>query len=185
VTRLFTGVGALLAVLGLLWLMLHTLTSDPAPAEILTEQQPRYYVLGAEWTRLDAEGRPETRVTADLIEYFDDDSARLETLVVDQMGGTGSPWRLTSPSGYAPPYERRLRLDGPVQGEGRWPEGDRLEFMTDHLWVDSQAREFYTEAGVEVRGPGRNLTARGLRADWDGERLQLLHEVRLNHALPD
>lgn len=177
----FLIIPALLLTAALFFVFRGEVTVSPdevaAPVEL-----PRYNVTGAEWTRLGRGGAPEFRARAESIDYFNDDSARLHQISLDALGGTQSPWTLTAPEGRAPPREKRLELTGGVTARGTTNDGEPLTFDTRRLWVDLLRRELYTEATVELRTDLRRASARGLRADFDGERVQLLNDVQVDYA---
>ena len=155
----------------------------PAPAEsTASSEPPRYEVTGAEWIRLGRDGTPEFRARAQSIEYFADQSAHLHGLSLDALGGVQSPWTLSAPEGRSPPHEKRIELTGGVNAHGLADDGSPLAFDTRRLWVDLLRRELYTEAPVELRTDLRRATARGLRADFDGERVQLLNDVVVDYV---
>ena len=155
----------------------------PAPADAAaTAEPPRYAVTGAQWLRLDVNGEPEFRARAKSIEYFADESARLHGISLDALGSAHSPWTLSAPEGRSPPHEKRLELTGGVTAHGLADDGSPLVFDTERLWVDLLRRELYTEARVELRTELRRAAARGLRADFDGERVQLLNDVTVDYV---
>lgn len=145
--------------------------------------EPRHWLRGARIARHGADGRLLMLVEAESVDWFDDRSARLTALRVSRLGGQ-DVWTLTAPSGHAPPAERRLMLEGPVLAEGRWPNGDPFRISAPHLWIDALRREVATDGRVVLEAPGRRIRALGMRADWDGERLELLAQVEARHALP-
>jgi len=145
-------------------------------------EQPRYAVTGAEWVRLGRGGEPEFRARADSIEYYADESLRLHTLTVDTLGGTASPWHLQAPEGEAPPRERRLQLKGQVVATGLYEDGAPLMFTTERLWVDLLRKELRTDDPVVLQSEFRRATARGLKADFTGERVELLNDVQVDYA---
>lgn len=174
-------VPALLAVASLVF-FLGGNGETAAPERTLDAKPPRYQVIGAEWTRLGVGGQPEFRARAEKIDYFADDSARLHGLTLDALGGAKSPWTLSAPSGRSPPREKRLELTGGVTARGLANDGSPLKFDTQRLWVDLLRRELYTESEVELRTDLRRASARGLRADFEGDRVQLLNDVAVDYA---
>lgn len=143
---------------------------------------PRYTLKSAEWTRLDAEGQLEFVANAQLIEYFDDQSLRLQQPEVHAFGGSGSPWRLTAPEGSTPAHSRNLLLTGPVLAMGRWPDGEELGINTEHLWLDVENKVLRTDADVTLSSATRKVLASGLIADSMGQRIELLSKVRAAYA---
>lgn len=152
-----------------------------ASAAAITEP-PRYAVTGAEWVRLGRLGEPEFRARAATIDYFADESAHLHDISLDALGGVQSPWHVQAPDAAAPAHQRRMLLTGGVTAHGLADDGSPLTFNTPRLWVDLLRRELYTEAEVDLRTDLRRATARGLRADFDGERVQLLNDVRVDYV---
>lgn len=157
--------------------------STPAAVSGAAEP-PRYAVTGAEWVRLGRDGAPEFRARSESIDYFADESAKLHGISLDALGGVKSPWTLSAPEGASPPHEKRLELTGGVVAHGLSDDGSPLTFETRRLWVDLLRRELYTEAAVELHTELRRATARGLRANFDGERVQLLNDVQVDYV-PD
>ncbi|HVT37068.1 MAG TPA: LPS export ABC transporter periplasmic protein LptC [Nevskiaceae bacterium] len=148
-----------------------------APTPESTET-PRYILRSAQWTRLDAQGQPDYVADADLIEYFDDHSARLTQPVVHAFGGGNSPWRAAAPTGSTLPHSRSLALTGGVEVLGHWPDGEDVTIHTEHLWIDQAQKVLRTDAEVTVDSASRQLQARGMSADASGKRVQLLGQVR-------
>ncbi|HSW15242.1 MAG TPA: LPS export ABC transporter periplasmic protein LptC, partial [Solimonas sp.] len=174
---LFLGLASALALFAVLTL-LRGFQPEP-PAEVAAQAQlPRYELRGVEWTRLDAQGRPLIEAVAGTIRYYDDESARFDTLEVRRLGANG-PWNLTSPDGTMPAGEERLRLNPPVLITGRLSNGEPVQIDAESLWVDLQRKEIHTEDRVQLHAPNRQARARGLRADWAGTQLRLLNDVEV------
>lgn len=153
-------------------------TAPVAPAAPL----PRYTVTGAQWLRLGEQGQPEFRAQAQSIEYFADESIQLHTITLDALGGLSSPWNLRAPAGTVPPRERRVLLQGGVVAKGAYADGVPIDFTTDRLWVDLLRRELRTESPVLLTSDLRHASARGLKADFSGERVQLLDDVQVEYV---
>lgn len=178
---LYVLVPIALTVAALLFTLRGLQPREGAGAAAETEP-PRYAVTGAEWVRLGRQGEPEFRARAESIDYFADESLKLHGLTVDTLGGTESPWHLQAPEGEAPPHERRLQLKGHVVATGLYEDGAPLMFTTDRLWVDLLRKELRTEDPVVLQSEFRRATARGLRADFTGERVELLSDVQVDYA---
>lgn len=156
---------------------------SPSPEALApAAEQPRYAVTGAQWLRLGVSGAPELRAEAAAIDYFADGTTRLRAVGLDALGGFDSPWRVQAPAGEAPPRSRRLLLTGGVHAVGEHASGTPISFDTDRLWVDLLRRELYTEAPVRLQTDFRSASARGLRADFHGEHVQLLNDVQVDYA---
>lgn len=159
-------------------------SSTPLPLEPTTAQA-RYELLNTEWTRSNEQGLPEFKAQAVAITWFDDDSAQLQQVSVERLGGESSPWQLQAPEGHMPANSRDLSLSGPVQAKGRWPDGADLNFETEQLWVETATKRLRTDKPVALQGPGRRLEAKGLSADFSGRELALLDEVRARYVPHD
>lgn len=172
-----------LAALGLLvYWTLNDLSTPPTAAVTVGEAPPRYTLHNALWTRYDERGRLQVSARAEVIDYYDDESARLERLDMRLPSSSGVDWTLTAPSGYAAPHSWKMNLDGPVDGTGAWPSGEPVNFHTPQLWVDFRNNELSTDSGVRVDSPSRRGTAQGLRGDWEKQKLQLLGQVGIEYG---
>jgi LPS export ABC transporter protein LptC len=159
----------------------NSLVETPQPSSAL----PRYTLGGAELQRFDNEGAPYLRGQAETIEYFDDQSGQASALQVDLVDDGERSWHLTAPSASLPAHQRRFMLDGPVLANGEWPDnGEPLKLSTERLWVDPDRRQIDTDAPVQVRSVSRNGDAVGLRSDWAGQSMQLLHNVKMTYQAP-
>jgi LPS export ABC transporter protein LptC len=146
---------------------------------------PRYTVMGADMTRLDADGFPMLHGTADSIDYYDDQSGHAQNLTVDLIDDDNKTWHLTSPAASLPAHQHRFMLEGPVVADGRWPDDDApLSLHTDHLWVDPDQHLIDTDAPVHLVSTGRNGDAVGMRSNWAAQTLQLLHNVKMTYEAP-
>lgn len=177
--------GAALLLVAALFFAWQGLQAPPSEARAEAPEPPRYAVTGAEWVRLGSRGEPEFRAQAAAIDYYADGTVKLRTITVDALGGHGSPWHVEAPAGEAPPQERRLLLTGDVHAVGQHASGTPVTFNTTRLWVDLLRRELHTEAPVQLQTDFRSASARGLRADFAGERVQLLNDVRVDYAPGD
>ena len=181
--RLAIPLAVLLACLLVFWSFRDD--GGPAEEETIEADQPRYVLRGAEWSSFDEAGRLQFQGSADNIDYFDDESARMRTFALSVFGRDGQePWIATAPEGYAPPgsKQQRLQLRGGVEGRGRWPDGEDLQFKTPELWVDTKAETLSTDAQVTLESRSRNAIARGLRVTGEKQHLSLLHDVEMRYV---
>lgn len=175
--------GLLLLAVAAVWALSRLQFSPPTEVVVFEDPfAPRYQMRRVQLTRLDQDGKPQLRVEAEGIDYFDNDFALLDT-VSAMAPGTDSPvWRLTSPTGHIPAGETRLVLDGPVEGSGQWPDGEPLRFSTPNLSLDWALQELSTDAGVRVDSRGRTARADRLKGTWNPPSLQLSGNVRIDYA---
>jgi LPS export ABC transporter protein LptC len=148
---------------------------------------PRYTLAIADLTRYDTSGEPTLTAQAQRIDYFDDASGRAFDLQVDLLSLVGGgPWHLSAPAATLPAHQRKFLLEGPVNANGRWPDtGEPVKVRTERLWVDPDARAIQTDATVTVDSATRTGTGVGMRADWAGRTLDLLHDVTINYDTTD
>lgn len=147
-----------------------------------TAAPPRYTAKQAQWTHLDAQGVAAFHLTADTVEYYDDRSATLSNVVMDRFHAGQSPWRLTAPQGTIPAWQSRVLLQNPVNAAGTLLNGDPVTISTSSLWADGSRNELYTDASVQVDGPGWQATGIGLRADLASDKVALLHNTKVNYV---
>lgn len=148
-----------------------------------TGPRPRYVLRDAEWTRLGADGNAQFHITATTIDYYDNKSAILGNMTMDGLGGNKGAWLLTSPAGEVPARQERILLKKPVVITGKSVNGgEPIKMFTDQLWVDNQRKEIYTDLPVRVTQGAQKATAVGMRADWIGQKLDLLHDVEVTYV---
>lgn len=170
-----------IALGGVAWLawLLTAGTGDDATLDPVAER-PRYQLQDVQWLRMDDDGRPLYMAVAKDMRLFDDGSAHVWPVVVDRLGDH-DVWRLRAPYGEVPPAGSWLTLRDGVRLHGHWSDGRPLTGETEYLHIDTQRRELYTDQPVLLRGSRERMEGRGLRADWAGERVQLLHDVRTHY----
>jgi LPS export ABC transporter protein LptC len=180
--RLFILV-PLLCISGLLLMSLQDLgRNDPVHAADIGPR-PRYTMHNAEWTRLGNDGKAEFHVTATTIDYYDNESAQLSGMTMDGLDAGRGPWTLTSPAGEMPAHEQRILLKNPVVMTGQPKQSpDPVKLTTDQMWVDSGLKQIYTESPVLMTRGAQQASATGMRADWTGQKLDLLHDVKVTYV---
>lgn len=156
----------------------------PVAGDEAADEQARYIIRGAKWRSHDEDGTVRVEGEADVIRYYDDDSARLDHFLVRMRGGDGRPWEARAVEGYSPPGDRhRLRLYGGVEGDGHWPDGEALIFNTEEVWVDSAEDTLETDARVTLRSAGRLGSASGLRISGKRNWVSLLDDVEIHYVV--
>ncbi|MBL6750409.1 MAG: LPS export ABC transporter periplasmic protein LptC [Nevskia sp.] len=172
------------ALIGLLYTFQRmdngSIQTSAAPQDL-----PRYTAAGATLMRFDADGERQLQGYADRMDYFDDASGRAHGLQLDLLSGGDSPWHLSAPAATLPAHQHRFLVEGPVVADGAWPDsGEKMQLHTDRLWVDPDRHELQTDSALDWNGPTRSGNAVGMRADWSGRRVQLLHNVQMRYAAP-
>jgi len=145
--------------------------------------RPRYALRDAEWTRLGTDGKAQFHIAAATIDYYENESALMTHMTMDGLGGEKGAWTLTSPAGEMPAHQERILLKKPVVITGQSNRtGEPIKLFTDQLWVDNKRKEIYTESPLRMTQGEQQATAVGLRTDWAGEKLDLLHDVKVTYV---
>lgn len=162
----------------------YALRGSDAPLESTGsgERPPRYELNNVRWKRMDENGRLEFRAHAAQLRQYHDDAAELTGLQLDALGGLDSPWQIRAPSGTVPSRQKRIRLNGPVVAQGRLIPNEPAELTAENLWVDTTQKLLSTDGRVGVKTPTRSARARGLRTDFKGQNLYLLHDVEVTYV---
>ncbi|MGH8540739.1 MAG: LPS export ABC transporter periplasmic protein LptC [Stenotrophobium sp.] len=147
-------------------------------------RQPRYTLSGVDWLRTDQTGKVQLHATADTVEYYDDQSAQLARISIDQLGGPQGIWRLSAPAGEVPAGEQRILLGEPVTLTGHLANGRPMELTTNHLWVDNTQETIHTGDPVEMQSGPQRVHATGFAASWTSDKVQLLNDVKVDYAQP-
>lgn len=175
----------LLGAAAVLWLgsMLSDGGGPTGDTAVAVADPPRYTVRGARWTRSDETGAPLFSVRAEALTVFASERVAIEAPRVIGLGNH-DVWSLQAPRGEVPAGTRALELTGGVTIAGQWPDGAALDGELARLTADAGNRELRSDADVRLDGPGRSMRGTGLRADWDGGRLRVLENVRMQYDDP-
>lgn len=97
----------------------------------------------------------------------------------------GALWRSQATRAWVSRDGAELRLLGAVELEGP-AEGaaEPIRLRSERLNVYPKENRVDTDLAVTVSEPGSILRARGLRADLDARRVELLSEVKIRHEPP-
>ncbi len=180
-TRMMLAAGSALVLAGLFYTLwsIDDVAITTAPVD---DKVPRYTLSKALLTRYDADGKPALQATAEMLEYFDDESAHADLLKLDVLSGATTPWRVTAPSGTLPAHSRNFLLEGDVLANGNWPDtGEPLTVRTQSLWVDPDKHELHTNRGVTFDSVSRDGAAVGMNANWAEKNLRLMNDVKMRY----
>jgi len=145
--------------------------------------RPRYALRDAEWTRLGPDGKAQFHITATTIDYYDNESAIMSNMTMDGLGGDKGAWTLTSPAGEMPAEQERILLKNPVVVTGQPNNGrEPIKLITDQMWVDNKRKEIYTDSPIRMTQGSQEATANGMQADWLGQKLELMHDVKVTYV---
>lgn len=139
---------------------------------------PDYFLNQFTATTMDQQGRPAQRLSADrMVRYADEEALELEAPRFLQAGVNGVQWHITARHGRMEGEGERLLLEGGVDITRNGAAGG-MEMHTTTLLLRPHARYAETADAVSIRHPHGTVTATGLRAWFDEERVQLMAEVR-------
>lgn len=165
------------------WL-LWQLYQREEPASLVGPPRSDYSLTNFDLIALDDEGRESFRVTGPMLSRH----PFLGTLDIEQPtfrfpDSDGKPWNANADRAWAAADGKELRLVGDVEFDGPPREGGgRIELRTPRLNIFPDAREVKSDALVNIVSPGATLRGRGLYANLDTRRFQLLSEVRADYA---
>lgn len=164
--------------------MVWRLYQREAPATLYGPPRSDYTLIDFDLLALDDEGKESFRVTGPMLARH----PFLGTLDIEDPrfrfpDGDGKPWNARSDRAWAAADGKELRLTGAVEFDGPPREGSgSIELRTPRLNIFPDAREVKSDALVNITSPGATLRGRGLHADLDARRFQLLSEVRVDYA---
>lgn len=154
-------------------------TEREAAAPTRQPLQPGYYMTDARIAELGPDGRPVYRVEADsIVQNPQDSSIVMKDLALAYRAGNAQEWTLTAQSGYVPPGSRTIDLSGDVRIVGQPRPADKPGIIrTEQLSVDPQTDVASTQSRVDIEWDRGRLSAVGLQADLNDERLRLESSV--------
>ncbi|MES2684628.1 MAG: LPS export ABC transporter periplasmic protein LptC [Pseudomonadota bacterium] len=138
-----------------------------------SSEVPRYRIDNLRALRTDSTGLPLVRLSAETANYFDDGAAALTNIETVGLSGEAAPWALKSPAGTVTAGEKRLLLQAPVTGTGRWTTGEPFTFVGSAVWVDDAKRQFYSSEPLTLESESRTARAKGFTAGFDGKTLKM------------
>jgi len=181
-TRPYLIAALLLALAGLYYTLQRI--DDVAIAPTAPDNTvPRYTLHDALMTRYDASGTPSLRATAKTLQYFDDESAKGDEMVVDVLSGPKTPWNIVSPKATLPAHSHTFLLEGgDVVAKGNWPDNNEpVTVVTTLLWVDPDTHEMHTDRGLTFQSATRDGSATGMRSNWTEQNMSLLNDVKMHY----
>lgn len=169
------------------YIVSHSMKRDDqrsATAADSGERVPAYIANQAVWVRYGSDGNPLVRVHAERIDYYDDRSATLTTVVMDRLGGTKGHWHLEAPTGTVPAGEQRMLLQPEVAIRGE-PRADLPTTIDGRdVWVDWDKRTISSDQPVRGNAPNRAIAASSWQTDFDAAQLQMKGNVEVHYDAP-
>lgn len=169
---------------GIVWLSLRDGAQQTGDSTASEQREPRYTTEQATWTRYGSDGLPLMRAQAAHIDYFEDRSMEMQTVVLDRVGGEQGHWHLSAPTGMVPPGQERIRLGPDVQINGAARANLPTEIAAKEVWVDWNKREIVSDKPVRARAPGRVLLGDSWSSDFAATRAKLKGNVQVEYDAP-
>jgi lipopolysaccharide export system protein LptC len=166
------------------WL-LWQLREPPAPPALVGPPRSDYTLEEFELVALDADGRESFLARGPRLArhpFLGTLDIEQPRFVIPDRGG--APWTSRADRAWVSRDGTELRLLGAVELRGPAADPAAPRLVTERLNVYPREDRVDTEAAVTVTEPGSILRARGLRAELDARRVELLSEVRIRHEAP-
>lgn len=186
-SRLRTLLPFLLLIIAAAYIVMHSMRRDAdlaSNAPTASEREPLYVADQATWTHYGVDGTPKVRAQADRIDYYDDRSITMTTVVLDRLGSAQGHWHLEAPSGSVPPDAQRMLLQPDVDIRGEAGRDLPTTIAARDVWVDWDKRTISSDQPVRGAAPNRTVSAKGWQTDFDATQIQMKGQVEVQYDAP-
>lgn len=176
-----------LLIIAAAYIVSHSMQRDKQLASTVPTtggKEPSYIADDATWVRYGTDGNPMVRAQAKRIDYFEDRSAVLTTVVLDRLGGTQGHWHLEAPKGTVPPNAQRMLLQPDVAINGETSNQLPTTIAARDVWVDWDKRTISSDQPVRGNAPNRAVSAKGWQTDFDASGIQMKGNVEVQYDAP-
>lgn len=173
------GLAILIAAAAASWLLV-TGEREPAPdAAAQSPFQAGYYLLDARWIGMAEDGSRLYSIEArEVVETEVPDEVLMNDVRIEYSPEAEVPWTLTADRALLERASRRVRLEGNVHAvSGAGEPGERAELLTEYLELEPETYAAETDRRVTLRVGNRTLTATGMLALLQDDRLELKSNV--------
>ena len=156
----------------------QSLEEDGEQPRTAPSRQGGFYLRAARILGTGPDGQLLYEVEAEYAEQRDDATVEFENVSVVYAPETGIPWRMQADSATVAENQELLQLRGHViarTSEG--PNGDETEIRTAYLELEPSKYLAQTTERVQIRIGARSLTATGMLASLNEDRLTLQSNV--------
>ncbi len=136
-----------------------------------------FYLVNARILGTGPAGELLYEIEAEHAEQRADNSIDFENVRLDYTPESDVPWTVVADTAQIDDQERRVRLSGHVRAVSNRPDSPETEIRTDYLELDPDAFTAETEERVQIRIGERSLTATGMLASLNDDRLELKSNV--------
>ena len=160
------------------WFMARPNKGDNAAASYPESTHRGYYLKSARILGTGADGRLLYEIQAKHTEQQDNNQISFIDVLINYSPASGVPWILNADSALVNQGEGRIRLIGHVLAVSREGfSGQDTEIRTQYLELDPENYIAETDQRVQIRIGARSLTATGMLASLQENRLELKSNV--------
>ena len=146
-------------------------------ADRLPEGTSDYALVDFELTAMDHAGRRSFNLMAPRLEKDPaDESAKVVEPSIDLYHDARLDWRVTADSGWVRGDGGEIRLQGNVELRSR--DSEPVVVNSEALVIYPEVRSVTTQEHVRLRRSKNTMTGKGLRADLESDRWELLSDVK-------
>ena len=140
--------------------------------------QRGFYLRAARILGTGPDGSLMYEVEAEYAEQIGDDMIEMQNVRIIYSPESGVPWRLVADAATITRDMQLLMLEGHVVATTTdGPEGQETEIRSDYLELEPDRYRAETDTRVQIRIGSRSLTAIGMLASLDTDRLKLKSNV--------
>lgn len=170
----------LLLVVGSFWL-LNRLSDDPSKritADAVRE--PDYTMTHFSSLKMDAEGRPQNRLTADYLEHYEDeDMTELHNPLFEIFREERDPLYIRADRGWVTDNNETILLRGSVNFWQASEDGERvLDVTTSEAYIYPEREYAETDKPARISARNTHTDSIGMRAYMNEDRIELFQQVR-------
>ncbi len=160
------------------WYVATSLSREPSPEQPESALQTGYYLRSARILGTGEQGELLYEIEAEYAEQQPDNSIEFDDVRIRYSPAAAVPWTVTADSARVSDNQRHLVLQGhvlAVSTDGF--SGEATEIRTDWLELEPEVYRAATDRRVQIRIGSRSLTATGMVALLQDDRLELKSNV--------
>lgn len=152
-------------------------------AHAIDDSHPDAFMTDVDMIQMDKTGIPESRLkTPRMTHYTQDDKTKVSKPYILVTSDSGKPWEVSAEDGIATQGTHMINLSNNVQVyQAASKENPETTLLTSQLTLFPKRKFAHTDESVTIKQPGTLVTATGMRAFLDEERVQLLANVKEQH----
>lgn len=160
------------------WYLARSDRDEAAERRQVETEHFGYYLRSARILGTGPDGSRLYAIEAVRAEQQSDNRIEFQDVRIEYSPETDVPWTIVADTATIYPDEERVLLEGHVRAMSiDDPSGDETEIRTQVLEFDPQAYVARTDARVQIRVGARSLTATGMLASLNENRLELRSNV--------